>query len=390
MTFTLKPLIIAGYSSQELAKDIADCLGAEIDAIDRKMFNDGEIRIGIEENIRGRPIVVIASASGDPNRVEKETRLLLKAARKNSAASITLLLPYMTYGRSDANFGSRTTPALIDTIEGYRDYCDYVIVADPHNHDLTQNTFEAAQNVRSCDTVHFAYPFAAQLKSLIDQGIVNRDKLLFTHADAGAKRRITESFRVALYGTASIGLNSKKKNEWAQADADRSHTTGEKDIEIKDDFTGKDVVLFEDMIASGDTACKIAERLKERGARSVILFATSGLFTPDQGATKTSVIEKINESKLDAVFITDTYDYRETHPSIARAIKESPIIHVLKTGPFLASMIDAIHMPVTSDMDRNENSISAILRGKHPSQQNGSDTLKPTPLKKSSPLFKLS
>ncbi|HPD82371.1 MAG: ribose-phosphate diphosphokinase [Alphaproteobacteria bacterium] len=384
-----KPLIISGFSSQALARDIAECLDAEIVGIDRKMFDDGEIRVGIEENIRGRPIVVIASASGDPNRVEKETRLLLKATKKNGAASITLLLPYMTYGRSDANFGSRTTPALIDTIEGYRDFCDNVIVADPHNQNLTKSTFEAAQNVKSCDTVHLAYSFATQLNSLFDQRIISRKNILFTHADAGSRTRITESFRAALYRTASINLNPEKKNEWAQADADRSHTTGEKDIKIDNDFTDKDVVLFEDMIASGGTACKIAKKLKERGARSVILFATSGLFTPSKNATKTSIIDKINNSELDAVFITDTYDYHKTHPSISRAIEKSPIIHVIKTGPFLASLVNAIHMQVTSDMDRDENSISAILRGTHPSQKNGNSLAKPTPLKQGSPLLTL-
>lgn len=83
----------------------------------RRQFDDKEIQTTIEANVRGREVIVVASASGDPNKQEKEARLLMRAARRSGAKSVTLVLPYMWYGRSDDNWDERNSPALIDTIE---------------------------------------------------------------------------------------------------------------------------------------------------------------------------------------------------------------------------------------------------------------------------------
>lgn len=382
-----RPVILSGFSSQDLSRDIASHFDARLFGVKTKVFDDREIRVTIEDNVRGREAVIVASGSGDPNRNEKETRMLLRAARDHGAKLITLVLPYMTYGRSDGDFDERSTAGLIDTIETYRPFCDNVIVADPHNHGLTKQTFRANPNIKSVTTAHFAYPFAVQLNELFTQNVISRENLLLTYPDAGASKRITRSFREALYRTAAIDLNPKKSDEWAQALASRDTETGHKDISVSTNVEGKDIVIFEDMIASGGTACDIAKLLKDKGAKSVVLFATSGLFTPKRGQKKTSVIEKINNSHLDAVFITDTYNYRHTHPSISRAIEKSPIIHIIQTGKMLAELVNAVHMQVTGDMHEDANSISAILTGRHPSQRNGSKIVQPTALKNGSPLL---
>ena len=67
--------IVAGFSSQPLAEEIAAELGSRVVTVTRKQFNDKEIQTTIEENVRGLDVVVIASASGDPNKQEKEARL---------------------------------------------------------------------------------------------------------------------------------------------------------------------------------------------------------------------------------------------------------------------------------------------------------------------------
>jgi phosphoribosylpyrophosphate synthetase len=51
--------------------------------------------------VRGHAVVIVASAAGDPNKQEKEARLLMRAANRAGAKQVTLLLPYMWYGRSD-------------------------------------------------------------------------------------------------------------------------------------------------------------------------------------------------------------------------------------------------------------------------------------------------
>lgn len=195
-----RPLIIAGFSSQPLAADIAAALDTRVVSVARKQFNDKEIQTTLEENVRGHQVVVIASAAGDPNKQEKESRLLLRAANRAGAKQVTLLLPYMWYGRSDDIWDERNAPALIDTIETLRGHCQSVVVADPHNAGLTREKFlDAGSPVRNATIAHFAFPFATQLKHLIGDGTLQQDNLLFAHADAGSTKRISRSFRACMY-----------------------------------------------------------------------------------------------------------------------------------------------------------------------------------------------
>jgi ribose-phosphate pyrophosphokinase len=381
-----RPVIVAGFSSQDLAREIAAELGSKVVNVTRKQFSDKEIQTTIEENVRGRDVVVIASASGDPNKQEKEARLLMRAANRAGAEKVTLVLPYMWYGRSDDNWDERNSPALIDTIETLRAHCQNVVVADPHNAGLTREKFlDTGSPVKNCQIVHFAFPFAVQLKDLIDSGVVTRDSLMLAHADAGSTKRISRSFRACMYSLLGFTDRNPDQDDWAQGLKDRDKATGK--IKVKGfsaEVTSKDVVIFEDMIGSGGTACDLAALLKDMGARSVILFATSGLFTTDAKEDESLIasVERVNNSQLDAVFITDTFNHRLTDPKIHKAIERSPIIHVVKTAPYVAAIVRALHVDVVEDTATDENSVSAILRGAHPDQVKANQQIaRPVPRK---------
>jgi ribose-phosphate pyrophosphokinase len=364
-----RPLLVAGFSSQALAEQIARGLDSRVVSVTRKQYSDKEIQNTIEENVRGHDVVVVASASGDPNKQEKEARLLMRAANRAGARRVTLLLPYMWYGRSDDIWDERNAPALIDTIETLRAHCQSVIVADPHNAGLTREKFlDTGTPVRNCIIAHFAFPFAVQLKSLIDTGFIVRDGLLLAHADAGSTKRISRSFRACIYRVLGLMRNAEQ-DDWAQGLKDRDKATGK--IRIKGfshNVAGQDVVVFEDIIGSGSTASDLAALLKDMGARTVTLCATSGVFTTDlkSGEPLTASVQRIDRSNLDAVFITDTYNHTLTDPDIAEAISRSPVIHTLRTAPYLATIVRALHVDVSEGGE--DNSISAILKGSHPDQ----------------------
>src|SRR5262249_45834744 len=158
--------------------------------------------------------------------------------------------------------------------------------------------------------------FAVQLKSLIDTGFILEDGLLLSHADSGSTKRISRSFRAAIYRVLALSRNAEQ-DDWAQGLKDRDKATGKIRIRgFSHNVAGKDVVVFEDIIGSGATASDLAALLKGMGARSVTLFATSGLFTTDlkSGEALTASVERIDRSALDAVFITDTYNHTLTDP----------------------------------------------------------------------------
>ncbi len=389
-----KPLIVAGYSSQVLAGEIATELGSRVAQVTYKQFSDKEIQTTIEENVRGYDVVVVASASGDPNKQEKEARLLMRAANRAGAKKVTLLLPYMWYGRSDDIWDERNAPGLTDTIESLRAHCQSVVVADPHNAGMTREKFlDTGSPVRNCTIVHFAHPFAVQLKELVDAGVLSKENLLLAHADAGSTKRISRSFRACMYSVLGFEGRNSDQDDWPQGLKDRDKATGK--IKVKGfsaDVSGKDVVIFEDMIGSGGTACDLAALLKDMGARSVILFATSGLFSADlKKEPLTASVERVNNSKLDAVYITDTYEHSLTDPDIHQAIEQSPIIHVVKTSPYLASIVRALHIELAEEVGPpDQNSVSALLRGTHPAQTASGQRISiPVPRKHGSPLLRL-
>lgn len=386
------PTISHGFSSEALAQNIAKELGTRIAHIDHKEFDDGEIRIEHDSNIRRRALAHIVSGSGDPNTQIIEAQQDMDAAKfKGGAKPITMVVPYMFYGRGDSTFGKRAGRSLRVAIKNLRDEAQHFIIADPHNHEITEVLFNEGRNVESVTIADFAYPYAIQLKHLFNEKVIAKDRAVFALPDAGAAKRVTPNFKSCLYNTLGIDRNPSKK-DWPVADKNRDHDSGDSDSSLSGDFTGKDVIMFEDMIASGGTACDTATLLKEQGARSVTLFATTGLFTSAKkgGKRKKTAINRINNSDLDAVFITDTYDYRDTHPHLFKAIEKSAVIHVIDSAPYLAAIIKALHMDVTDEMQRDENSISSILLGKHASQLcENQQVARPTVLKKKSPLRKL-
>jgi predicted nucleic acid-binding Zn ribbon protein len=225
---------------------------------------------------------------------------------------------------------------------------------------------------------------------MIEAGIVGKDTLLFSHADAGSTKRIGVSFRACLYNVLGMTRNPNE-DDWAQGLKDREKSSGASKIKgFSMAVEGRDVVIFEDLISSGGTACDLAELLKRMGARSVILFATTGLFTTDsrKGQSAAAAVERIDRSKLDAVFIADTYNHRLTDTQIHGAIERSPIVHTMNTAPYLAAILRALHIDVVEDTGMDENSISAIAKGVHPDQLCETQKIAcPIPLKADNPLL---
>lgn len=379
-----RPLIVPGYSSQSLAKGISDYMNCKVAAVRYKEHADNEIEPAILDNVRGRELIQVDSAAGNPNKQLFESQLLLDSARGANAKRLTQIIPYMWYGRSDSSFSERKSPALISAIKNVND-CDQVLVVDPHNAALTSALFKA-HNV-NCLVVTFAYPYAVQLTEMFNQKAIDKDKLLFVHPDAGSTKRIDTPFREALYSTLGFDLSEPRwkvsSDTWPQIPKNRDKQSNEsniKDLNFK--VEGMDIVLFEDMIASGGTACELAEALKHAGARSVTLFATSGLFTPKgneiEAGKLTASVDRINNSALDYVFITNTYDHSLIDPEIHAAIEQSSKVHVIDVAPFLGAILNALHMDVYEDTPEDANSVSAIMRGRHADQAN---MAKATPLK---------
>lgn len=361
------PLIISGFSSQPFAKAVADSIGARTVPVRYKQHPDKEIQPAVLGNVRGHDVVLIASAAGDPNKQPLETQNLLETIKRAGARNTTLVLPYMWYGRGDGDWGERQTPGIVPIIKNLREYPDNVIVADPHNPVLTRELFQVSG--ANCTIVPFAYPYGVQLKDMFNRKVIAEDRTIYIHADAGSVKRIDPPFRDGLYTTTGSSANPNKDN-WPQVGKDRDKQTNVSEAKpINIDVKGCDVVAFEDLIGSAKTACDFAQGLKDAGARSVTLFANSGLFTFKHKKPGIAPVQRIEDSALDYVFITDTYDHTLTDPKVQNVINSSKKTHILGVAPYMGAIINALHMEVFDDTPEDANSISAIIRGRHPNQE---------------------
>jgi ribose-phosphate pyrophosphokinase len=101
-------VVFSGNSNQELVREICEYLETPVGRCEVGQFSDGEIRIEIAENVRGRDVFLVQSTSTPVNDHLMELLIMIDAARRASAASITAVVPYFGYARQDRKVAPRT------------------------------------------------------------------------------------------------------------------------------------------------------------------------------------------------------------------------------------------------------------------------------------------
>ena len=94
-------------SNPELAQKVADEVGVELGKISISKFADGEIKVNIEESIRGDHIYIVQSTSNPVNDNLMELMICIDALRRASAKTINVVMPYYGYARQDPKAQSR-------------------------------------------------------------------------------------------------------------------------------------------------------------------------------------------------------------------------------------------------------------------------------------------
>ena len=105
--FDPKLKIFALNSNKPLAEKIADAVGVKLGKTSVDRFSDGEIRINIEESIRGDQVYIIQSTSAPVNDNLMELLIMIDALRRASAKTINVVIPYYGYARQDRKARSR-------------------------------------------------------------------------------------------------------------------------------------------------------------------------------------------------------------------------------------------------------------------------------------------
>src|SRR2546423_10135590 len=101
-------VVFSGNSNKPLVKEICDYLKISIGRCDVGKFSDDEIQIEIAEIVRGRDVFLVQSTPTPVNDHLMELLIMIDAARRASAASITAVMPYFGYARQDRKVAPRT------------------------------------------------------------------------------------------------------------------------------------------------------------------------------------------------------------------------------------------------------------------------------------------
>lgn len=262
--------LITGNSNKKLSSEIADYLETSlVDTLVTK-FSDGEIRVQINENVRGADVFVIQSLTSPVNDSIMELLLILDALKRSSAHRITAVIPYFAYARQDRKDKPRvpiSAKLLADIIQTAG--ADRVLTVDLHSAQI--------QGFFNCpvDNIYALPVIYEYLKSR------NLEDLVIVSPDAGGVER-ARLLQNRLGGNLAIIYKKRPAPNVVET------------LDVIGNVEGKNAVIIDDIIDTAGTIVAAANMLKEKGAKSVIAACTHPVFSgPAIERLKNSVIEEV-------------------------------------------------------------------------------------------------
>ena len=302
-----KVCLFSGNANPDLSSAIANYLETPLGKIKIQRFSDGETFCEINENVRGVDAFIIQPTSSPVNDRVMELLIIADTLKRASAATITAVIPYYGYARQDRKVAPRTpiTSKLVaDLIESSG--VTRVVSVDLH-----------AGQIQGFFNIPFDHLYAMPimledyLKKSFDASAV------FVSPDAGGVERAR--------------AYSKRMNaSLAIIDKRRERANVSEVMNIIGDVKGRPCIIVDDMIDTAGTLTGAAKALMEAGATRVSACATHGVLSGP-------AIQRIVESPLDEVIITDTIPLSE-------AAKTCSKIKLISIARLLGEAIKRIHM----------------------------------------------
>lgn len=298
-------LVFSGNSSRALTEKICKCLKIPLGDALIERFSDGEIRVKINENVRGHDVFVVQATSCPSNDNLMELLIMIDALKRASAQRITAVLPYFGYARQDRKDQPRVPitaklVANILTVAG----ADRVLTIDLHAGQI-QGFFDIPLDHLFAFTIFAEYIRKLKLdKNLV---IVSPDVGGIKTARAYAKRM-----------NCSLAIVDKRRVDDQKAEA----------MHIMGDVKGKNVVIVDDMVATAGSLVEAVEAIKKAGALDVYATITHPVLCGP-------AIDRIKKSKLKQLVVADTIPVTKE--------KMLPNIKVLSVASLLAEAIKRIH-----------------------------------------------
>ena len=268
--------IFSGRSNPLLAKQIANFLDQDLGMISIHTFSDGELWIKYEENIRGHDVFIIQSTNG-PSENIIELTLMVDAAVRASADTVTVVIPYFGYGRQDRKDQPRvpiSSRVMIDILTAMG--TDRIITMDLHSTQIQGFAKIPFDNL---------YSRSVLFDAIKDENFDPDNSVVLSPDIGSVKMSQGYAKNLGMY----FALIDKRR--YAPNKAEISHLIG--------DLNGKDVLIIDDMIDTAGTTVNAAEAALKQGAKSITAVATHGVLSGP-------AMERLSKSNIKKIIVTDT------------------------------------------------------------------------------------
>ena len=295
--------VFAGNASRKLASAICEKLKVPLGDAEVSTFEDGEVSVRFNENIRGSDVFVVQSTNA-PADYLMELLVMLDAAKRASARRVTAVLPYFGYARQDRKDQPRAPitaklVANVITVAG----ADRALTMDLHSAQI-QGFFDIPLDHLYSAPVLIEYFIKAAIPNLV---VLAPDIGSVKMARAYAKR-----------------LNA----DLALVDKRRPKADSVEIMNVIGDVEGKNVVMFDDVVTTARTLCQAAAAMRRHGALDIYAGVTHGVFCPGS-------LERIDESPIKEIVVTDTLNHGPN--TLSAKVRE------LSVAGLLAEAVQRIH-----------------------------------------------
>jgi len=296
-------MVFAGTSNPELAEGVARHLGIELGNVKIRKFANGEIYVRYLESVRGADVFIIQSVCAPVNAMLMELLIMVDAAKRASARTITAVITHYGYARQDKKSAARepiTAKLVADllTVAGVQ----RVITMDLHQGQI-QGFFNQPVNHLT------ALPILADYFESL-----HLDNCVVVSPDVGRAKACKK-----LSDMLGAGLAIMHKGRPEHNVAEITHVIG--------DVDGKVCIVADDMIDTAGSITEGAKALMAKGARSVYVTATHGIFSPP-------AYERIEAAPIEELIVTNSIP--------VPADKQHGKIRVLSVAPLFARAVQNV------------------------------------------------
>ena len=270
-------MLFSGSSNIDLSQEVAEKLGTNLIPIESKKFASGELYIRLNESARGGDCFVMQSHSGDLNSTIMEQILIIDALKRASAKRITAVLPFYPYSRQDKKALPREPISARVVGDIFVNAgADRLVSIDLHSQQI-QGFIE-----KPFDHLTAMPLFAAHYKDKF------QDPVTVVSPDAGGVKRATV---LAKRLEAYVAFVHKKRDPKVHNEAEALTVIGE--------VEGRHAILIDDIIDTAGTISGASQVLKDRGALSVNVVATHGIFSGPS-------VDRLKGTPIEEILVTNT------------------------------------------------------------------------------------